>query len=192
MITQMTKQLYISVLLLFLGSSLLAQGLEFESLTCNYQANPIAIDSEQPLLSWIINADGFNREQTAYQVLVASQPNLLNEKDADFWNSGKVISAQSAHVKYKGEKLNPTQKVWWKVKIWDEKGNASLWSPVNTFETGLMDETNWGGANWICLSEDTRTSEYRFREYKTDRMNEPVLVTSNPVGYFRNEIIAEK
>jgi alpha-L-rhamnosidase len=166
------KMIKKNVLFFFLvvTSQLFAQSIEFESLTCNFQTNPIAIDSEQPLLSWIVKAEGFNREQTAYQVLVASRPDLLNEKDADAWNSGKAKSAQSAHIKYKGKKLNPTQKYWWKVKIWDEKGEASEWSPVNTFETGLMNESNWGSAKWISLSEDTRTSEHRFREYKTSGM----------------------
>lgn len=175
-----------------LSVQLHAQNLQFESLTCNYQTNPIAIDSEQPLLSWIVNADGFNREQTAWQVLLASKEEWLNEKEADFWNSGKVLSSQSAHIKYKGKKLNPTQKYFWKVKIWDENGSASTWSQVNTFETGLMSGANWGGAKWISLSEDTRTSEYRFRDYKTGGMEKPAKVTSNPVGYFRNEIINEK
>jgi alpha-L-rhamnosidase len=188
----MKKQIFISILFLFIGNLSFAQLMEFESLTCNYQSNPIAIDSEQPLLSWIVNADGFNREQTAYQVLAASKPELLNEKEADFWNSGKVKSAQSAHIKYKGKKLNPTQKYWWKVKIWDEKGIAFDWSSVHTFETGLMNETNWGSAKWIGLSEDTRTSEHRFREYKTGGMENPAIVTSNPAGYFRNEITVEK
>ncbi|KJF43538.1 family 78 glycoside hydrolase catalytic domain [Draconibacterium sediminis] len=189
----MKNRIFLIVFSLFaIATSVQAQSIKFQSLTCNYQTNPIAIDSEQPLFSWIVNADGFNREQTAYQILVASQPNLLNEKDADFWNSGKVESAQSAHVKYKGEKLNPTQKYWWKVKIWDENGLASAWSAVYTFETGLMTESNWDNSKWICLSEDTRTSEYRFRAYKTGKMDEPTMVTSNPVGYFRNEITANK
>ena len=60
----MKKQIYVSILFLFPGISLFAQTLEVESLTCNYQPNPIAIDSEQPLLSWIVSADGFNREQS--------------------------------------------------------------------------------------------------------------------------------
>lgn len=188
----MKKQLFISILLLLLGNSLFAQGLEFESLTCNYQSNPIAIDSEQPLLTWIVKVEGFNREQSAYQVLVASKAELLNEMESDLWNSGIVKGSQSAHVKYEGEKLLPTQKYWWKVRIWDERGEASEWSPVNTFETGLMNESNWGSAKWISLSNDTRSSEHRFREYKTGGMKEPVLVSSNPVGYFRNEITAVK
>lgn len=188
----MMKILNITFLLFVLWSSVFAGGTKFESLTCNYQTNPIAIDSEQPLFSWIVNADGFNREQTAFQILVASKPDWLNEKTADFWNSGKVTSAQSAHVKYNGKKLLPTQKYFWKVKIWDEKGKASQWSQTNTFETGLMNEANWGAAKWISLSEDKRTSEYRFRDYKTGRMEKPARVTSNPVGYFRNEISTQK
>ena len=189
----MFKKLFIfSVLMFFLANQFIAQTITFESLTCNSQYNPIAIDTRQPFLSWIVKADGFNREQTAYQVLVASQPMLLNEKEADLWNSEKVISSQSAHVKYRGKQLHATRKYWWKVKIWDEKEKSSGWSAVNTFEMGLMSETDWGKAQWIALSKDTRTSEHRFRAYKTGRMKEPVMVTSQPVGYFRNEIDAAK
>lgn len=171
------------VLFWFCSYPIFAQNLTFESLTCNAQLNPIAIDSEQPLLSWTIDAKGFNRSQTAYHVLVASAPNLLDEKQADLWNSGKVISPQSAHVKYAGKSLNPTQKYWWKIKIWDEKGQASEWSAPNTFETGLMDEANWGKAQWISLSNDNRTSEHRFREYKTGRMDQATMVTSQPASW---------
>ena len=189
----MKNLIFLSIFILSaLSTHLHAQEVHFQMLTCNYQTNPIAIDSEQPLLSWIVKADGYNREQTAFQILVASKEENLNEKEADFWNSGKVASSQSAHIKYKGNNLNPTQKYFWKVKIWDENGTASTWSQVNTFETGLMSEANWGGAKWISLSEDTRTSEYRFRDYKTGGMKNPVKVTSNPVGYFRNEITANK
>ncbi|MFK7982793.1 MAG: family 78 glycoside hydrolase catalytic domain, partial [Saprospiraceae bacterium] len=182
----------LTILLFFLSYPLIAQPIAFESLTCNAQSNPIAIESEQPLLSWIINADGFNRAQTAFQVLVASQPEFLNEKQADFWNSEKVNSTQSAHVKYLGRQLLPTQKYWWKVKIWDEKGKASNWSPIHTFEMGLMTEENWGKAKWITLAKDTRTSEHRFRKYKTGKMEEPVMVTSHPAGYFRNKLTTDK
>ncbi|MFK7934161.1 MAG: alpha-L-rhamnosidase N-terminal domain-containing protein, partial [Saprospiraceae bacterium] len=187
-----SKQFFSSIILLFFSSHLLAQSLTFTSLSCNAQTNPIATEQAQPLLSWTIETDGFNRNQTAYQVLVASHPDLLNEQRADFWNSKKTLSPQSAHVKYAGRQLLATQKYWWKVKIWDEKGNPSDWSPVNTFEMGLIDEANWGNAKWIALAKDTRTSEHRFREYKTGKMEEPTIVTSQPVGYFRNEWTTSK
>jgi alpha-L-rhamnosidase len=189
----MKKILSIAFLMLSAQHILTAQSVEFKSLTCDAQINPIAIESQQPLLSWVVEADGYNREQTAYQVLVASKETLLNEKNADLWNSGKVVSTQSAHVKYQGEKLLPTQKHFWKVMIWDEVGKASDWSAVNTFEMGLMDDANWGDAQWISLSKDTRTSEYRFRDYTPGWLKEnPPKVTSQAVGYFRNVINTEK
>lgn len=185
------KQLLILVLVLW-ANSFFAQSLEFKSLTCNSQNNPIAIEGQHPLLSWIVQADGFNRSQTAYHVIVASQEELLNEKNANLWNSGKVNSTQSTHVKYQGNKLLANQKYWWKVRIWDENGEASNWSAVQSFEMGLMDDSNWGKAEWISLSQDNRLSDYRFRDYKTGGMKESLKVTSQAVGYFRNVINAEK
>ncbi|WP_430934871.1 family 78 glycoside hydrolase catalytic domain [Saccharicrinis sp. 156] len=188
----MFKNQLLTLILLFLSKPFFAQPLEFKLLSCNSQTNPMAIEGQHPLLSWMVKAEGFNRSQTAYQVLVASEMELLKDENADLWNSGKVISSQSTHVKYRGDKLLPTQKYWWKVKIWDEKGNASDWSAANSFETGLMEDANWGNAKWISLSKDTRSSEYRFRDYKTGGMKEPIKLTSQAVGYFRNVIDAEK
>ncbi len=180
------------IFLLHLSCLLPAQTLDFKQLTCNSQQNPIAIGSRQPLLSWCVETEGYNRSQTAYQVLVASHSDMLSESNADVWNSGKVLSSQSAHVKYRGKKLLSATKYCWKVRIWDEKGKASAWSPVNSFETGLFEETDWGVSRWISLSHDTRKSEHRFRDYKTGKMKEAVKVTSHPVGYFRKEISTEK
>ena len=166
--------------------------LTFQSLTCDSQLNPIAIESKQPLLSWIVNADGFNREQTAYQILVASDTDLLNEKEADVWNTQKIENSQSIHLKYEGKELLPMNKYYWKVRIWDEENNQSVWSPIQNFEMGLVNESNWGDAKWISLDQDTRTSEHRFRAYQTGKMKTPKMVTSQPVGYFRNELNTEK
>ena len=186
------KKIFLSLFLFFVFINASASGLSFSTLTCDAQINPIAVESAQPLLSWVVKADGYNRSQTAYQVLVASTSGLLTEKDADVWNSGKVASVQSAFVKFNGKKLLPTQTYFWKVKIWDEKGRPSEWSAVNTFETGLMNEAQWANAKWITLSKDTRKSEHRFREYQIGGMKEPVMVTSQPVGYFRNVISTTK
>ncbi|HKK60920.1 MAG TPA: family 78 glycoside hydrolase catalytic domain, partial [Bacteroidales bacterium] len=183
---------YLFFALIILSDFLSAKDVEFKKLTCNSQQNPIAIQSQQPLMSWIVEADGYNRSQTAYQILVASQIEALNEQNADMWNSGKINSSQSAYVKYNGRPLAAAHKYYWKVKIWDDQGKSTGWSPLQYFETGLYDESNWGQSEWIVLKEDNRTSEYRFREYKTGRMDEPIMVTSQPIGYFRNEISTNK
>jgi len=193
----MSKKYLVFSILVFLlfhisYSQKAASNLVFESLNCNAQTNPIAIESQKPLFSWIVKADGFNRAQTAYQILVASNHEKLNEKEADMWNSQKVEGSASIHNQYQGNELIPMQKYWWKVRIWDEKGKLSSWSPVHTFEMGLMKESNWGSAKWISLKEDTRTSEHRFREYQTSKMETPTMLTSQAAGYFRNILKTEK
>ena len=134
---------FIGLVLCLVAKTVFASDVSFESLKCESQFNPICVETQQPLLSWIVNAEGFNRSQTAYQVLVASSPELLNEQDADMWNTGKVTNAQSSFVKYDGKMLEPVQKYWWKVKIWDEKGKASDWAAASSFEMGLMNEAQW-------------------------------------------------
>ncbi|WP_418262515.1 family 78 glycoside hydrolase catalytic domain [Flavobacterium faecale] len=180
------KQFFIAILLFITSHQLVAQKLSFESLTCDAQTKPTAIESEQPSFSWVVKASGFNKSQSAYQILVASSIDKLNEKDADLWNSNKVSSSKSVYVKYIGKDLKPTQKYYWKVKIWDEKGQVSNWSSVTSFQMGLIDTSNWGDSKWISLNKDTRTSPHRFRKYQIGRMKEPEMVAGHAAAYFRN------
>ncbi|PQJ30719.1 hypothetical protein BST92_01690 [Nonlabens arenilitoris] len=94
--------------------------LSFSQLLVNAKESPNSIESEQPLFSWIVDATGYNKSQSAYHILVASSKELLNEDDADIWNSKKIESDKSTFVKYKGESLNAMTTYYWKVKIWDE------------------------------------------------------------------------
>jgi len=52
------------------------------NLRCEYRDNPLGIDAAKPRLSWTMNAgtqktEARGQKQTAYQVLVASSPELL-------------------------------------------------------------------------------------------------------------------
>lgn len=166
--------------------------MSFEKLSVNHKHNPLAIESKQPLFSWVIDVEGYNKSQSAYHILVASSQEKLNEDDVDLWNSDKVNSDKSTFVKYQGKSLVALQKYYWKVKIWDEKGSSSKWSEIQEFEMGLMTNENWGASKWITLNKDTRTSEHRFRDYKTGRMEKPKRVDGFAAGYFRNEIDLSK
>ncbi|WP_400077510.1 alpha-L-rhamnosidase [Winogradskyella sp. R77965] len=166
--------------------------LAFEKLLVNSKENPLTIESKQPLFSWIVNAEGYNKSQSAYHILVASSEDKLNENDADVWNSKKVESDKSTFVNYQGKPLQALQAYFWKVKISDNQGTVSDWSEIQKFEMGLMNETNWGDSKWITLNKDTRTSEHRFRGYKTGRMKEPQTVDGFSASYFRNEINVTK
>lgn len=133
-----------------------ATSLEFISvgdLTCEYLSNPIGIGALEPRLSWKLSSEVPNQFQSAYQILVASSPELLTENTADLWNSDKVHSDQSIHVKYTGNKLKSRDRCWWKVRVWSKNGSISAWSKPAYFEVGLIDPQDWKG-EWIKSSID--------------------------------------
>jgi len=117
-------------------------------LKCESKIEPIGIDLKNPRLSWIILSDQLNMKQIAYQILVASGKDLLAANKSDLWNSGKVKTDQSVDVKYEGKALKSGLKCYWKVRIWDNKGNVSDWSNLSNWEMGFMNQTDWTG-NWI-------------------------------------------
>jgi alpha-L-rhamnosidase len=118
------------------------------NLRTEYKTNPIGIDVVQPRLSWEIVSDERNVLQVAYQVRAASSPENLKSGKALFWNTGKKISDNSVHVNYNGPALQSGQRIWWQVKIWDNKGNESDWSDIAFWEMGLLRESDWK-ASWI-------------------------------------------
>src|SRR5688572_27970518 len=71
-------------------------------LKCEYRENPLGVEAANPRLTWLLEAPGRGNRQTAYQVLVASAPELLNQDKGDLWDSGKTTSDQSAQVEYAG------------------------------------------------------------------------------------------
>lgn len=118
-----------------------------EQLSCEHLDNPLGIDVTQPRLSWQMDdrdqksvARGL--KQTAYQVLVASTPELLAKDKGDLWDSGKMASDASLLVEYAGKPLQSRQRCFWKVKAWTaslatSKG-ASVESRPAMWSMGLL------------------------------------------------------
>jgi alpha-L-rhamnosidase len=119
-------------------------------LRCEYEADPLGIDVPQPRLSWKLQDERRGASQSAYRVLVASSEELLSRDEADLWDSGEVQSADSVWVQYQGQSLSSRQRAFWKVQVRDEQGNASEYSDVTWFETGLLGEQL--GGEWIGSS----------------------------------------
>jgi alpha-L-rhamnosidase len=125
-----------------------AEACSVSRLRCEHMINPAGIGTTVPRFSWVITSAERNQEQSACQILVASSPEFLTEKKADFWNSGKVKSGRSILVDYGGEPLSSRDVCWWKVRIWDRNGKASPWSEPARFEIGLLSQDDWEAA-WI-------------------------------------------
>ena len=119
-----------------------------EDLTVEYLQNPIGIDKASPVLGWQLMSEENGKRQSAYQILVASDPGKLNQNEADLWNTGKVKSARSVNLRYGGKPLTSGDMCYWKVRAWDQEGNAGAWSGVASWMMGLLNNDAWN-ASWI-------------------------------------------
>ena len=118
------------------------------NLKCENSANPTGIDISNPRLSWNIETDQRNWIQSAYQIMVASDPVKLNRNQGDIWDSGKMTSSECLYIPFSGKTLISLQKYWWKVKIWDQNGQDSDWSKISGWTMAMLNTTDWKG-KWI-------------------------------------------
>ena len=115
-----------------------------ERLQVEYLTNPIGIDTEQPRFSWQTVSNQRGVFQQAYQITVAEDENFTHV----VWNSGRVDSDESVHIRYNGTALKPCTRYYWKVNTWYKDGKEEASTEKAFFETGLMD-SGWSGAQWI-------------------------------------------
>jgi len=138
----------IALLSLMSCTAFAANDAELNNLRCEYHNNPLGIDITSPRLSWITQSDNRGWKQSAYQILVASSQENLDQDRGDLWDSGKVEANQSIQIPYAGKPLLSHGQCFWKVKVWDQNGAASPWSQTATWSMGLLNEADWQ-AQWI-------------------------------------------
>ena len=135
--------------LLLLGAGSLRAAIDVTNLRTEQLKNPLGIDTRQPRLGWRIESDEQNVMQTAYHILVASSPELLEQGKGDMWDSGKIETDASQWITYQGEPLKCNAPYYWKVKVYTNKGEAN-WSNPAFWSMGLFNEADWRG-QWIGL-----------------------------------------
>ncbi len=153
-------QIFSLFLLFSMISSLLFAKTQVTKLVCEYHENPIGIDVKKPRFSWQILSDRSNVLQTAYEIKVTSQ----SPKGKLVWSSGKVESDQSVNVEYGGPALKSMQRVYWKVRVWDNNNKVSAWSAPAFWEMGILDPGTWK-ASWISMSSANDTAKIRPCQY---------------------------
>ncbi|MRG43684.1 Bacterial alpha-L-rhamnosidase [Chitinophaga sp. SYP-B3965] len=138
----------LAVLGLFQACHLFGQA---TNLQCEYRKDPLGINTPAPRLSWELSA----ASQQAYQVIVSDDPAVA---EGNIWNSGKVQSAASIQIAFKGKKLDPAKTYYWKVKTWDAKGKETGWSNTAFWQMGLLQQADWQQARWIGYDKMPDTS----------------------------------
>lgn len=141
--------LAVTLSLLSITATVVADGITVGSLRCEYRENPLGIDVLAPRLFWKLKAPGRRAvNQTAYQILVASSEDLLEQDTGDLWDSGKTLSDQSIQIEYAGRPLQSRMYCYWKVRVWDNNGQVSAWSEPAMWSMGLLGPADWR-ASWI-------------------------------------------
>jgi alpha-L-rhamnosidase len=130
-----------------------SQNLSITNLRCESTRDPLGVDLTNPRLSWELRSDQRNVLQTAYRILVSDDPSLLNKEIGNTWDSKKVNSSASIQVKYAGKSLQSVKKYFWRIMVWDNKGNSSAWSSIGSWQMGLLTKQDWENAQWIGHDE---------------------------------------
>jgi hypothetical protein len=125
-------------------------------LRCEYAENAPGVDVPQPRLFWTLKSSVRGQRQTAYRILVASSQENLAAGKGDLWDSGKTASDETIQIRYGGAALASSQRVFWKVQVWDKDGKPSPWSAEATWTMGLLNEADWQ-ARWIGSASESPT-----------------------------------
>jgi len=151
-------------------------------LQCEKLDDPQGIDALHPRLSWQIMGNEKDLRQTAWQLLVASSPELLAGDRGDLWSTSKMPGDQSRMIVYAGRPLKSGMSCYWKVRVWTTSGaasgtgSASNWSSPACWSMGLLNNTDWharwigwdAGFPWDSVSKFSRLSARYFRkEFRT-------------------------
>lgn len=191
-----TIQQFSLILLLGIITSFSIKKKEVTQLVTEYKINPIGIDVEKPRLSWQLHSDDQNVMQTAYEIRVAdTRKNLTSGKNL-IWSSQKVESDQSVNVVYGGPALTSMQRVYWQVRIWDNKNRATSWSSPAFWEMGILDKSLWT-ASYIAMDDFTtekksHPSQYFRTEFNTQKTIKSAKVQVTSLGVYELYLNGEK
>jgi len=152
-IKKYSRSLILLSSLLFLCS--FSNKVEITKMRCEYQVNPIGIDNLSPRFTWSFSSTGaFN--QGKYKLCIATDEQSLrnsSSKKGFYWDS-KMIGSNKSFATYSGNhRLSPFTTYYWQVIAWDKSGKHRVISPVSSFETAMMNQSDWN-AKWITDNKD--------------------------------------
>ena len=128
-------------------------------LKCEFELDPLGVDTAKPRLSWIGLQSERGAVQSAYQIQLSIDPQKWAKDQGAVFDSGKVESSAETAV-YDGQPLNSNHDYFWHVRLWDGEGRAGTWSSIAHFEVGLLSTADWMTANWIAGRDE---AEWRAR-----------------------------
>ena len=93
----------------------------------------VQIANKRPSFSWMMEDERYAIMQTAFQIKVGTS----RESMGDIWDTGKCAGS-NAMITFAGKELQPQTIYYWCVKQWNNKGEETPWSAVQTFITAKV------------------------------------------------------
>ena len=160
------KKCIVSVVMFHLITTTAVAQVAVQHLLVENRTNPFGLDVPIPRFSWQLAGNKRNIKQEAYEIKVFDNKQPV-------WQSGKITSDSSVQVMYKGAPLQSNKKYSWQVRVWDNSDKASAWSETASFQTALLDKSDWK-ATWIEPggTEDSvmRPSPLLRKEFASDKV----------------------
>lgn len=163
------------------ASSVSPSAISVSDLRCENLIRPHAIDNLRPHFSWKTTYSKGQMQQVYYEVQVASDSLSLRKNAlADLWGSGKVKSGASVMIPYAGKPLTSSSLCYWRVRVWNAKGEVSAWSDIERFGVGIIDNESIQG-DYIGLA--TVQSPLLRKGFFLDQLKTSFLHI-NSLGYY--------
>jgi alpha-L-rhamnosidase len=169
--------------------------------TCEYLEDPLGIETQQPRFGWILQSQERNQKQHAYEIIVSFKPEDIWQGRGTVWSSGKILSSENIHVVYNGQPLQSFTRYYWSVRVYDQDGLPSHWSRISSFETAMLNSSDWEAA-WISDGSKPFERDEDFyqddamplfkKSFKTSRKIERARLYISGIGYYEAYLNGKK
>ena len=128
-----------------------SEAIQVTNVETNAASQPLGLDDPAPRFTWRLVTDRTAVMQESFRLLVASNPQLLQQGRGDVWDS-RVVKSSDPWSVYGGPALKSRTRYYWTVKVQTTDGMSSAWAEPAFFETALLNASDWKG-QWISGPE---------------------------------------
>ena len=100
-----------------------------------------------PRLFWKLQGKERNESQSAYQIrgFLGKSPGRRSRRFMGQRQGGIRRNDSNCLL---GPALKSSQRVFWKLRVWDQEGKVSAWTKPSTWTMGILQDADWQ-AHWI-------------------------------------------
>ena len=146
------------------------------------------IDARRPRFAWNLAARNPQRRvlgQGAWQVIVARSAAAIRAGRGGVWNSGRQSGGTLRVAPQRDLPLHSQSHYWWAVRVWDQRGRPSEFSPPALFTTGILHADDWR-AQWVSDGPDWPPSPL-----PAPAINRSPPCAPRPMPLFRRDFILD-